>query len=409
MESSNLARGIQLIEIGRFKEAISFLQNAISENPNDSSAKYYLAICYFDTENYSRASLLADGLLHEMPYDPDIFFLKARIAMLQDRNLEAMEYVNEAISINPYDADYFGFKGALLLDKKVYENALDNVNLGLKINPKNAYCLNLRAQILTKLDRVEEANETVENILHDNPEDYYSHSNVGWVELENGNNKKALEHFKEALQFDPNFEYARQGMTTALKSKNFIYSWYLKYSFWIAKKSSKNQWFFIIGIYIIYRVSFKILSANDMTYLAVPLMIAYLLFALGGWIMEPLSNSILNFDSYGKYLLNTKQKISGFLFGGLVLLGLATTLGYFSSGIEYLLLLSVTFICAIIPLPRSFLHFGKKAQTIGLIYGILMLAIGVFGNLIFNIYTAGIIVFILMLAYTWIGNFIEDL
>jgi tetratricopeptide (TPR) repeat protein len=298
MESKNFTRGTQLIELGRYKEAIPFLQNAIAEEPDNWEGKYHLAICFFDTGEYTKASKLTDGLLHDMPNESSVFFLKAQIALHQDRDKEAMEFVNEAISIYPYSADYFGFKSGLLLNIKNYEEGLKFANEGLRIDAKNAYCLNMRAQILTKLDRVDEANETVEDILYDNPEDSYSHANVGWVELENGNNKKALEHFKEALQFDPNFEYAREGMSTALKSKNFFYRWYLKYSFWIAKQSSKNQWAFIIGLYLVYRVSFKVLDANDMTYLAIPLMLAYLLFALGGWIMEPLSNTILNFDKY---------------------------------------------------------------------------------------------------------------
>ena len=46
------------------------------------------------------------------------------------------------------------------------------------------------------------------------------------TETMKGNNKKALEHFKEALQFNPNFEYARQGMSTALKSNNFVWKAY---------------------------------------------------------------------------------------------------------------------------------------------------------------------------------------
>ena len=408
MESSNLARGIQFIELGRFKDAIPYLQSALTENPDDSSTKYYLAYCFYNTGNYNKASLLADGLLHENPYDSDLFSLKARIAQQQDRNVEAMEFINEAISINPYEDDYFGIKGGLLLEKKQYENALEQVNQGLKINPKNSYCLNLRAQILTKLDRVDEANETVENILHDNPEDSYSHANVGWVELENGNNTKALEHFKEALLHDPNFEYARQGMTTALKSKNFIYNWYLKYSFWIAKKSSKNQWFFVIGIYLVYRVSFKLLSANGMTYIAIPLMIAYLLFALGSWIMDPISNTILNFDKFGKYLLNSREKISGYIFGSLLTLGLSFMLFYYIFQIEYLFVLGITFICTLIPLPRAFLTLKKRGRQLGIIYGILMLTIGIIGPFVLETYIAGITVFIMMLIYTWIGTFIED-
>ena len=407
MESKNLVRGNQLLEIGRFNEAIPYLYDAVSEDPDDWSAKYSLALCFFNVGDYNKASQFADGLIQQMPNDPDLFELKARIALHQDRDNEAMEFIEQAISINPHDADYFGLKSGLLLVAKKYESALEFVNKGLSIDPKNTYCLNLRAQILTKLDRIEEANETAENILYDNPEDAYSHANVGWVELENGNNKKALEHFKEALLFDPNLEYAQQGMSTALKSKNLIYLWYLKYSFWIEKKSSKNQWAFIIGIYLVYRVGIKILSSSGMTYLVIPLIIAYLFFALGGWIMESLSNSILNFDKYGKYLLDKSEKLSGYAFGGLLVLGVIAILIFYFLDIEYALTAAATFICALLPLPRAFL-LGGNGKRYALAYGIVMLVVGLIGPIFTTYLNTGISVFVLFMLYTWVGNFIES-
>ena len=39
-------------------------------------------------------------------------------------------------------------------------------------------------------------------------------------QLEKGNPKKALEHFKEALKQEPNLESAKAGIVHALKAKN---------------------------------------------------------------------------------------------------------------------------------------------------------------------------------------------
>ena len=397
-----------MVEFGRFKEAIPFLKKAVLEDADNLDSKYFLALCYLNIEDTKRASSLADSLLQEVPNNADVFFLKARIAFRNDFNDEALDFVQQAISLDPYNADYFGFESGILLNEKEYGKALKTVNEGLEIDPKNAYCLNIRVQILTKLERFEEANETVENILHDNPEDSYSHANVGWVALENGDTKKALEHFKQALQFDPNFDYAREGMSTALKSKNLIYKWYLKYSFWISKKSSKNQWVFIIGLYLVYRFAFNILEAGGFTYLAVPLMIAYLFFALGSWIMEPFSNAILNFDSYGKYLLSGKEKISGYVFGGLFLMALISVGIFYATNLEYPLVLGVTFISMILPLPRSILSEKAKTRNIGLAYSSVMLLVGTIGPLFMTNFNAGLTVFIMLVAYTWLGNLIEQ-
>lgn len=404
MSASNIERGIQLFEMDRYEEAIKYL----NDSQVDGTAKYYLALCYHNLANYERAEELANALLGEFPEDADILFLKARIALQQDKNAEALDFVNQAIAFEPEVAEYFGLKGALLFDKKNYDQALHYINEGLKLDPKSSYCLNLRAQVLTKLNRVNEADETVQNILYDNPEDSYSHANVGWVSLENGNHKKALHHFKQALQFDPNFEYAREGMSTAIKSKNFIYRWYLKYAFWMSKKSSQNQWGFIIGIYVAYRILIKVLGESGLEILAAPLIIAYLVFALGGWIMEPLSNVILGFDSYGKYLLNKEEKNSGIAFGALLLVAVVCGILFYSIGIEHFGTMALAALCALVPLPGSFLRTSKNSTYFSLGIGLLMLLVGAFGLFIIpNMGTVAMGILLLLVAYTWLDNLIK--
>jgi len=377
MQSSNFQRGMQLFELGRYTEAISYFSQDLEQWDN----KYMLALSYYRIGDLKKSESLSNGLLEEAPDNPNVFFLKSQIALHQDRDKEALSYINEALGINPYDADYFGLKGAILLQLKKYEEGLVAINEGLAIDPKNNFCLNTRAQLLTKLDRKQEAAHTIEDILLDNPEESYSHANVGWVALESNQLDKALSHFKEALRYDPNFEYAREGMSKALKAKNLIYRSYLKYEFWIAKQSSKNQWVFIIGIYIAYRIGIKALNASGLTFLAIPLIFLYLFFALGSWIMEPMSNTILSFNAYGKYLLSEKQKWSGYLFG----------------------LLLITAI--LIPLPRAFLQYSSKARYFGIGVGVLLLLIGVFGILIIpNATTLITACILIMIAYTWVAN-----
>ena len=270
MQSSNFQRGVQLFELGRYPEAISYFSQDMEQWDN----RYMLAQSYYQNGDLKKASSLTNGLLEEAPENPNVFFLKSQIALQQDRDKEALQYINEALAFNPYDADFFGLKGAILLQFKKYGEGLVAINEGLAIDPKNNFCLNTRAQLLTKLDRKQEAAYTVEDILLDNPEEAYSHANVGWVALENNQLDKALTHFKEALRYNPNFEYAREGMSKTLKAKNFIYRSYLKYEFWIAKQSSKNQWIFIIGIYIAYRIGLKALNASGLTFLAIPLILS---------------------------------------------------------------------------------------------------------------------------------------
>ncbi|MDO5971690.1 tetratricopeptide repeat protein [Flavivirga aquimarina] len=407
MDSPNLERGIQLFEMGRYQDAITYFQTALSENVDNFTSKYYLAQCFFQNSNIKKALSLALELRSLAPNDEHVYFLLSQIYLHNNDNKEAEKNIDKAIEINPYDENFFGQKSYILLSQKKFEYALEYANEGLKINAKSIFCLNARTTALTKLNKKEEASSSIEFLLNDNPEDAHSHANVGWSHLENNDIKKALTHFKESLTLNPNLEFARSGMVTAVKSKNKIYNLYLRYVFWMGNKSDKNQWIFIIGIYLIYRFSLKILSASGLTYLAIPLIILYLLFALGSWVMDPLSNMLLMLDNHGKYLLDKQEKLSGQVLFSLLISSFIMLSYSILTNDTYFTILSLTFLATILPFTAGVLSNKKNNKTINLIYGSVMLLIAILGSA-FSYPTTliGSIIAVMFIAYTWLGSFL---
>lgn len=408
MENQHYLRGVQLFQLGRYQDAIGYFKKALQEIPEDFNSLFHLAHSYLNLDDLEKSEEMANGLLKIDPDDENAYFLMSQIYFSKSDFKKALEFINKAISIYPYEADFFGQKSYIQLNEKNYESSLNFANEGLALDPNNKLCLNARVQALTKLERTEEAASTIENLLEKDPENVYSHANVGWSKLENGNTKEALHHFKEALALDPNFDYAREGMSTALKSKNFVYSLYLKYSFWMSKKSAKQQWIFIIGIYLAYRFSVQLLSNTAYTFLVIPIIIVYLLFALGGWLMESLSNAILIFDNYGKYLLDQDQQKSGQAFLILVSGALLALVTYGVLGNQYFLLIGFSLLCSLIPIPRGFLIGTKNKKIFHFTVGIAMLATVFLGVLVTDDFMLlGSVVLILLIAFTWLDNIIK--
>lgn len=404
---ANFERGIQLFDMGRYKEAIPYLNNALASDIDNFETKFLLAQAHLQLDNLSKAKDLAIELRSNHPNFSGVHYLLSQINFIENNIKEALGLIDEAIGLEPYNEGYFGHKAFILLHQKKFEEALFIADQGLKINAKSRSCLNARASALTKLNRKNEAKETIENILNDNPENAYSHANVGWSHLEHNDIKKALIHFKEALKLDPNDEYARNGMITAVKAKNKIYNLYLRYAFWIGNISEKNQWVFIIGLYLVYRFSLKILTFSGLTILAVPLIIAYLLIALGSWIMEPLSNMILLFDKFGKYLLDHNSKLCGQIFFSLLMLSLVAFTLNFIINSDYLILFSIAALAAILPLSRSALNPKRNTQRLGYIYGLIILLIPIAGGVLgYEFSTLLIVILVMFIAYTWLGNII---
>ncbi len=403
----NFQRGCQLFELNRFNEAIPFFKNVLSTDIDNFEAKYLLAQSYLHIDEIDNSKELALELRGEAPNFSDVYYLLSQINFHKGQNKEALENIDTAMSLDPYDENYFGHKAYILLDNKEFEEGLKFADEGLKLNAKSRLCLNARATILTKLKRKEEAKETIDNLLNDDPENAFSHANVGWSKLENNNIGDAQNHFREALKLDPNSDYAREGMLTTIKAKNSIYRLYLRYAFWIGNKSDRNQWIYLIGIYLVYRFSVKILSYSGLTILSIPLIIAYLLFALGTWIMDPLSNMILLFDKNGKFLLNKNSKMSGQILFSLLSIALVSYVISFIVDADILLLISIGCLAAILPLTRSPLLINKPSKVFGYSYGILILLIALTGTAFgFSFGSVTLTLAIMFVAYTWLGSLI---
>lgn len=399
---SNFTRGIQLYNLGRYTDAINSFKNSLTHQPNDFNSKFYLALSYYNLERNEDFKVIAKQLLAEYPNEAETHYLYSFVNYDEGKIVNAINSLNTAIEINPYEAQYFGQKSYLLCVEKKFKEALLTANQGLQIDAKDALCLNARTKALTKLNRKEEAFETMQNTLNDNPEDVFTHSNAGWTNLELGKYSKARNHFKEALKLDPNYDYARTGMLNAIKAKNSIYKLFLKYSFWIQNKGAKSQWFFIIGIYLIYRTSAVTLSKLGFNSLVPILILAYLIFVLGSWLIPTISNAILLTDTYGKHLLTKKDKYGAISFLGLLSLLIISILLYYTLQIDDLLILSITIACSIIPISKGLEHEGSFLKNISFWYGVAIFTLGLI-NFAFPI--SVMIPIVMFAAYTWGYNF----
>ncbi|WP_299606987.1 tetratricopeptide repeat protein [uncultured Aquimarina sp.] len=408
MENVFFERGSQLFQIGKFDKALQSLQEGLQSDPDNYWAKSLLVRCYLELDDFDKGEKLNELLISQYPNEDELFYNKAVITWHQEKKEQALQAINEAISLDPYNPDYFGYKGLMLLESKDYSKSLDCANEGLALHPNNVLCLNVRAQILVKLNRKEEAQETVENTLHQDPEGSFSHASIGWVHLEQGDHKKAMHHFKESLKNDPNSRYAKDGMLESIKAKNFVYRLFLKYAFWVSNMKEGNQWAFIIGLYIAYRVVVFLLSKTEYPYVAYFVIVPYLLFALGGWIIGPLSNAILLLNPNGKYLLETKDRVSGILFAILSGLSVISFLIFFISKDEYWFLFGISSVCSVIPISMSALIEKKSSRYISYLIGFAILFSGTVGSLFTESITVPMMISIFgLVGYSWIGNFLK--
>jgi Tfp pilus assembly protein PilF len=386
-----------LIEHKKFDEAQKRIGQALSEDPSNADLHSLQAELHFHKEQHKKARRSVDEAISLDPEHDYYYYLKAQILHNSHELKLAMENIDEALRLDPDYAHYYGLKALIYLSQGWPKEAEEYARKGLALEADQAFCRNVLSMVLNRSGRASESQEVLEDLLAENPEDEFAHANMGYAYLRKGKSKQAKEHFKEALLLDPNDEYSRAGMSEAIKSTNVFYRKTLQFSYWLGALDSGVRWVFIIGLLIISRI--------------IPFLAPfYAIFVFWVWFAGPVSDVILLFDRYGRYLMNgitltiTRVNLSLIILS-LLSIGLAL---YVNQG--FWLLAAGSFV-AIVPVYRIPMSRKRVSQYIQGTLGAVFLALGVMSVLV-DLGGDKTLPFLMPLiivtvAYTWLAGALE--
>lgn len=165
-----LRLGLCRIELNQFENAITALQEALKEKPQDLKINYYLAQAYQKSNLYEKAEEVYKFLAQLTPEEASTYY-RTILRMYDDagKNEKAIEAAKKLIELNP-------------------EREIDVYNLGL---------------MYMKLKRYDEAIETFNNVLAINPDYEYSYYNIGYCYSQQKKHRKSIEAFKKLVELAP--------------------------------------------------------------------------------------------------------------------------------------------------------------------------------------------------------------
>jgi len=319
--SEHVARALLLFEQSRYDLAEEELKRALGEDPDDAVAHAMLGLCLAQRDALEEAQREADAAIGLAPDLPLAHRTKARVMHERNRLEEAAASAEEAVRLDPEDADHHALAGAIRASQERWADAVAAAERGLALDAEHVACTNLRALALVKLGRRKEAGATLDRALARDPENTLTHANRGWTLLDQGDSKKALEHFRESLRLDATNEWARAGIVEALKARNPVYALMLRYFLWMAKLRPGARWGIVIGGYLGYRFLYEVGERNPKAApFVVPVLAAYIAFAVMTWISVPLFNLLLRLSRFGRLALSREQTVASNWTGACLLL-----------------------------------------------------------------------------------------
>jgi tetratricopeptide (TPR) repeat protein len=381
-----------LIDREKFDTAYEKINGLLTEYPDSDDLYMMLAELYLRKEEFRKAKAAVDKGIALNPENSTLFFQMARIQIQKEEFKAAEQNIDLAIALDPEEAQFYGLKAQIYINYKSYNDAVRYAKQGLRLNPDDLMCNNMLSMALIRMGKQGAAKNTLEGMLSGNPEDAFTQANMGYMYLSRNDIPKAKEHFAVALQSDPNMEFARSGMAEAIKGSNFLYAKLLQFSFWMQKMSSANKWAMYLGVFVILKL--------------IPILLPfYLVILLWSWFTAPVSDVVLYFDRYGRYLMNGLTiKLTELNIGLLGLSLVSLVLGFTLH--ESFFVLAFGLILTVLPVYRYDLSVRAARRLTNIGFGLLFTLTG-----IYSIYAGyvmgkedGLMVLILgAVAFSWVA------
>lgn len=352
---AHLSRAQMLMSQNRHDQAEVEIRQALANDPDSFMAAGLLAICLAEQKRFDEATESAHRAIGLAPDASFPHYALAFVLQKRNRPKEAIEPLQEAIRIDPYDEHMFATLAGIHLNLKQWKNALEAANRGLEIDPESADCLNIKSIAQINLGQKAEAEASIASAMHKDPDDPVTHANLGWSKLEAGKHQEAMEHFREALRLDPNSVWARQGILEAMRSRNFVYRWMLKYFLFMSKLTDRMQWAVVIGFYVVYRVIRQVAqNAPAIAPFLWPILYLYIAFAIMSWIAVPLMNLVLRLDKFGRLVLSKEEIRTSNWVGVILLVTVGCLAAYFAGAGALFLLVAIAVGVMVFPVSRIY-------------------------------------------------------
>jgi protein O-mannosyl-transferase len=133
-----------------------------------------------------------------------------------DRPQEAIEYLQQALSLLPnYPGAYYNLGVALARTGRLPE-AIESYKHAIRVNPGFAKAYYNLGLALVQAGSPGEAIEAYEQALHLDPNLYVVHNNLGNILLDAGRVPEAIDRFQKALALNPDYPEAQNNLGNAL-------------------------------------------------------------------------------------------------------------------------------------------------------------------------------------------------
>jgi tetratricopeptide (TPR) repeat protein len=249
---------------GQNNDAIEYLSELLSEEPDDADAHALLALALLGKKRVYAARVEAQRSLE---LEPESFFTHIAVGSIEiaSRHFASAEkHLETAISLHPDSSlGYYKLSHLYHLWDKPAE-ALKHIDIACSLDPDDLDCTSMKARLLNASGRKDEATAILRDALESDPEHLDSLVTLGHIQLASGNINQARENALWALQLDPDNEAAMQLLVSIKARESFLLGVWWRFQAFITSGGNTRAIILLIGMYLFYRAGLVMLTENKM-------------------------------------------------------------------------------------------------------------------------------------------------
>ncbi len=211
MISTDAATGMQLARMGRFADALPYLDRANRIAPTDVPLLHAVASLLLWARRAGEAAERYRVAAALLPEDISVLSGWARALLLAGDRSQAAALLGRALALDPDYASPGGWLDRLLQETGDADAACDLLQSLADLLPLHADLMGLLGKALLAAERLPEAQAAYQRYSVLRPLDPLPRVELGGLAVSRGDPASALEHFRAALEADPGYAAALWG------------------------------------------------------------------------------------------------------------------------------------------------------------------------------------------------------
>jgi tetratricopeptide (TPR) repeat protein len=205
--------GLALAESGKYRDAISFYNNAIDADPKNAAAYSVRGWAYYKIGDYSSALKDTNRALYLKTDFPSALVNRSTTLWGMKQYDKALVDINRSIELKPDYSRAYQIRSLIHISMKNEVKAVEDGNKAIEFNPKNSYAYHNRGNAYRNLGRYEEAFKDP-NVYHGRGYAYFLQKKYD----------DALRDINKALEMNQNPATALANPVSAVYLRGLVYN-----------------------------------------------------------------------------------------------------------------------------------------------------------------------------------------